>query len=194
MMRTIFASNETANLARGELSGRIEIFSFFPYDRGDCECRTMISAWQRELSTLPENERKQKIRETGHFTCPRSKAGMRRYVLRGSFCNQVMGYVWATDNKLSDWCDFHYTQWTDGEKWYGCLTPNISPIDQTLGLECTCGVDSRDFRANTTLSKVVAESFESRNRIGREFGKQDSKFVLAAVPKSVNFVVPKNVV
>lgn len=113
------------------------------------------------------------------------QAGMRRYEVTCKACGEVMGYCWATDNTLGDWCEFHFTQWKDGKRWHGCMTPHISPVTEQLCLECCCGQDTRDFRANTTLSARVASRIEERNRVGREFGKPDSKFLVRIVSKNV---------
>lgn len=61
--------------------------------------------------------------------------------------------------------------------WQGALTVNISPIDGTLGFECACGVDTRDFRANMTLPSEIRQAKIAITSQGREFGKGNSKFL-----------------
>ena len=70
----------------------------------------------------------------------------------------------------------HYANWTDGEQWFGNFTVNVSPVDQKLGIECTCGVDTRDFRANMTRPPKEAAEREKNNKIGREFGQPNSVY------------------
>lgn len=60
--------------------------------------------------------------------------------------------------------------------WEGALAINISPIDGKLGIECACGQDTRDFRANATLPDEERAKLVKRSMQGRELGKQDSKF------------------
>jgi len=111
------------------------------------------------------------------------KAGMKRYEVICKACKKIMGYCWATDNTLRDWCAFYYVQRNDGKRWHGCMTPHVSPVTEQLCLECCCGQDTRDFRANTTLSAKVAIRVEKRNRAGREFGRPDSKFLTRLVKR-----------
>lgn len=179
MLRAIFASSDTAERMRLAKQKRIDIYSFFPVDRGDCVCAKGISEWQDKLRLLPQNQKDAEIARLGHFQCPRDKTGLQRFEITCNNCGQIQGYCYAKDATLDDFCDFHYVNWTDGKQWYGCLTPNISPITQQLTLECTCGYDTRDFRANQTLSGKVAEQMEKDNREGREFNRRDSKFGVA---------------
>ncbi len=162
----------------------LTIYSFFPIDPGDCECMAMVKEWKDKLLLTPPDKREALVEKTGHLVCPRDKSSMRRYEITCKVCGQVEGYCWATNSTLADFCDFHYVNWTDGELWYGCLTPNISPITQELTLECTCGQDTRDFRANMTLSAKKAIEIERGNSIGRKFGDQKSKFKVMEVRKN----------
>ena len=181
--RRIVASRDVATKMLKAKQDKIEIYSFFPVDPHDCECQSAVQDLKDELAVMSESQRKEKIAEMGHFDCPRDKQGMTRYQIRCKNCKQIMGYVWATDKNMHDWCDFHYSQWTDGAEWYGCLTPNVSPIDGYLGIECTCGMDSRDFRANMTLPGKIAYEIELENKQGRKFGVSDSKYELIPVSK-----------
>lgn len=179
--RIIYASSDIALKMKHLKQKRIDILSFYPNDKGDCVCVKMISEWKDKLMLLPEAQRNSEIAKIKQLRCPRDKTGMQRYAITCRNCGEVQGYCWATDPSLTDFCDFHYVQWTDGEQWFGCFTPNISPITQQLTLECTCGQDTRDFRANQTLSGKVVERLEKESRKGREFNKADSKFAIAQV-------------
>ena len=180
-MRHVFASRETAIVAKRSKNGRVQIYSFFPIDRAVCECQKLAKEFKKELSRLNTNQQKSLMQERQYLECPRDKTGMHRYVISCRNCKEVLGYCWATDPTLKDWCDFHYMQWSDGQEWYGCLTPHISPITEELCLECCCGQDTRDFRANMTLSAETAMEIENRNKIGREFGYANSKFLVRKV-------------
>jgi hypothetical protein len=184
-MRKIFASKEMTKMAKLSSNKRVEVYSFFPVDRANCECQEMIKQWKNELALLPESKRNAKIKETGFLVCPHDKAGMKRYEVSCKNCGEVMGYCWASDSSLTDWCDFHYVEWTNGKQWYGCLTPHVSPITEQLCLECCCGEDTRDFRANVALSPKVAYEIELQNSEGREFGKRNSKFRIRQVEENM---------
>ncbi len=175
-MRKIYASRETSFEAEHSRMKVVKVYGFFPIDRADCVCQKEIIAWKRRLGEASEKERHLLIAQTPHLECTRDKTGMTRYGVFCSMCNQLQGVCWATDPTLKDWCDFHYVQWTKGDYWRGCLTPHISPISQKLLFECTCGQDTRDFRANMTLPQRVAEEKELENAEGRVMGLPDSKF------------------
>ena len=164
---------------------KIEVYSFFPIDRADCDCRDLVKLWKKKLGPLSKEDKQKAITTTKFLVCPKNKAGMRRYKIVCKNCNEIQGYCWASDNTLRDWCDFHYTQWTDGEQWFGCLSPHVSPITEELCLECVCGQDTRDFRANMTLPPKVAYEIESKNKIGRLFGKSSSAFSARVVKVGV---------
>ena len=180
-MRKIYTSRDMATQMSLHKQKRIDVYSFFPVDRADCECQEVIKEWRDKLALMPKEEISQEIAKQEYITCPRDKAGLNRYEITCGSCGEVQGYCWASDETLTDWCDFHYVQWTNGKEWKGCLTPQISPIDESLCLECACGLDSRDFRANMTLPSIVASEKESSNKVGREFGKINSKFKVEKV-------------
>lgn len=178
MLRPIFASRETNEKMKLLHKERIDIYSFFPIDKGDCACASMIKEWKDKLLLMDATKREAELDKVGPLHCPRDTTGMTKYTLTCKNCNEVQGECYATDLSLSDFCDFHYMNWTDGEQWYGCLTPNISPIDQRLTLECMCGYDTRDFRANQTLSAARVEEIETENAHGRDYNQPDSKFLV----------------
>lgn len=181
-MKRIIATSQDVN-TRMKLfkQKQLVVYSFFPIDKGDCVCRNMIYEWKKKMAAMPENKRQEEMERLGNLVCSRDKTFMKRYEIYCAECGDVQGYCWATDETLTDWCDFHYAQWTDGKQWHGCFTPNISPITEQLTLECVCGNDTRDFRANMTLSSKLAQSIEESNKIGREFNSQASKFKVREV-------------
>lgn len=164
---------------------KIEIYSFLPIDRADCPCQPEILKMKGKLAEMPPNKREQFVKDTKVFVCPKNKTGYNRYELECKNCHQILGYCWASTPELLDWFDFHFTQWTDGKFWYGCFTPHISPITQKLCLECTCGQDTRDFRANMTMPSKLSTMIEDSNKVGRDFGKSDSKFEVRQVLANV---------
>lgn len=89
-------------------------------------------------------------------------------------CKEVMGTVYASDKKLTEWCSFRYKCWHDKKSWHGCRTPNVSPMTGRLRVECCCGQDTREFFGKET-------ELEVRNAIGRSWGKRNSKFKLEEV-------------
>lgn len=185
MKRIIYASQETRFKVDQTPGKKLGIYSFFPADKSDCVCQKEIREIKEKLATLNEEQRHLLVQGRRILECKRPKAGASRYKVTCPNCGEVVGYCWATDNTLKDWFDFHYVQWTDGERWYGCLTPQISPIDEKLCLECCCGWDTRDFRANMTLPHKIAMVYEEDNKVGREFGRSDSKFKVSKVGKDV---------
>ncbi len=179
--RRILASRDIATKMLRTAQKKVQVYSFFPVDKASCVCHAMIHEWKEKLSMLPRELKEAELAKQAHLECPKDKTNMDRYEITCSGCGQVQGYCYATDETLKDWCDFHYVQWTDGKEWFGNLTPNISPIDETLGLECTCGVDTRDMRGNMTLPVMMAHDLEKDNRRGREFGQATSKFKVRKV-------------
>ena len=183
--RSIFASAETNKVARSSKDKIVKVYSFFPIDRAGCECAKLVFEWNRKMGGSTPAERKRLVEQLPYLVCPKNKSNMHRYEVVCRACSEVQGYCWATDASLNDWCDFHYVQWSDGIKWRGCFTPHISPVTQTLAFECCCGQDTRDFRANMTVSQRRAEAIEAKNAIGREFNKKDSKFIVRKVRNKV---------
>lgn len=180
---------ETKMLLKGQ--NEIRIYSFFPIDRAGCACKTAIKEWKDSISLMPPHLREGEINKHGFIECPQDKTKMNRYKITCGGCGMVQGYCWASDETLKDWCDFHYVQWTDGKQWYGCFTPQVSPIDETLCLECACGVDTRDIRANMTLPGKTAFEMEEKNKIGRGFGTEQSKFEVEKVRANVSITFNK---
>jgi len=184
-MRKINASKETFYLAKKSPNNKIQVYSFFPIDRATCSCAELIKEWKQKLIPLNEEQRRNAVNKKKFLTCPRDKTNLNRYKISCKACKETLGYCYASDSTLTDWCDFHYVQWTDGITWRGCLTPHISPITEKLCLECCCGKDTRDFRANMTLSPKKVDMIESINKVGREFGSRKSKFSVRKVASNM---------
>lgn len=151
------------------------IYSFFPCDRYDCECQKVLKDIKNTFSTMtPKQVAEYKFR-TEFIRCPRDKSGMNKYRIFCAQCDEVVGECYATDETLSDFCDFHYIVSHDGEHWCGALTPQLSPIDQKIGIECCCGNDTRDFRNNDNLSDRMRKKLVTDKLKFRKFGFKGDK-------------------
>lgn len=167
--RSVSASKEAS--VRVDKKGTIKILSDNPVDRSNCKC-------VKEIIKKKKNDTKKAIR------CPRrNEPDLKKYSIYCSNCEAKVAEVYAKDKSMSDWADLHYYVECKKNKiktytWRGAMAINISPIDEKLGIECTCGNDTRDFRANTTMPSALVQPVIEENMKGREFGKEDSKFYL----------------
>lgn len=152
-----------------------KVYGFFPIDKSDCECASVIQDIKNKLSLLNEQKQRDLKYEMEVLRCPRDKSGMSKFKISCNNCGADLAECWATDETLVDYCDLHYISYHDGEYWQGALGVNISPIDLKIGFECCCGEDTRDFRLKTNVPDDVKKEKE-KNLQGREFGKKDSKF------------------
>jgi hypothetical protein len=141
------------------------IVGFLPADKPNCRCANLVLNEKKKMSLMTDVQRRVYVAQKKVINCPRhTEKDMSKYKIVCKNCGELLGYVHATDTKLTDWCNFHYVVSTDGKEWFGGLTPNINPTDKKLGIECSCGVDTRNPKAN-----------------GRDFGKKDSVFKLERV-------------
>jgi len=85
------------------------IYSFFPIDKHDCECRGEVNHVKTLLSGMNEKQRHDYKRKIGHIVCPKSKkAGFKRYQIVCANCGETVAFVSAKDALLTEWCDLHY--------------------------------------------------------------------------------------
>lgn len=152
------------------------IYSFYPVDRHDCPCQKTIQEFNYGLDKLSFEEVGAVRLKTEYIRCPRDKTGMTKFKLYCTYCGELVGECYATDNTLKDFCDFHYVSTHNGEYWQGVLGVNMSPIDGMIGIECCCGNDTRDFRANNTLDPNAKKQKMLETSIGREYGKKTSGY------------------
>ena len=138
-----------------------------PADKSDCSCQKLIRKMLDEVG---------KGSKPYYIQCDRKSVGYKHYEIICNNCGHTLARCWAKDETLKDYFDLHYVCSTDGENWYGAMSLNLSPIDAKIGLECSCGQDTRDFRANTTLPSKKLKDKISANAIGKDFAKADSKF------------------
>ncbi len=212
-MRKVSASREEVqSLLDKGIKERL-IYSFFPADRSNCVCQPEIQSLKNKFSAMHPKDIEAFKNRMGTFECPRDKINLKRFNVYCNNCGVLLGSCWASDESLTDWCDFHYICGSNlvekevvtlkryegkplkkgnkygptkvkkvitkaiGGYWEGALGVNISPIDEKLGLECCCGVDTRDFRANMTLEEDIRKRIIEKNSKGQEFGKLDSAFL-----------------
>lgn len=149
------------------------IVGFFPVDPHDCDCRFKIDEYKAKFAEMNKAQRK------GRLVCPKDRKGYNPYKVICTSCDAVLAHLWSKTKRVTtDWCDLHYICEYDKDKWTGAKSVHISPVDGQLCFECTCGVDSRDFRANSSLPPQKALSIEKANAKGRAFGYRNSKFRL----------------
>lgn len=165
-MRKVSVSLEAIKKLKNKAKRVIK--SNLPIDRYDCIC-------QKEITRIKKTPSK-----PAYLECPRDRTGMEKYEIICAICKSKIAELYATDVTLTDWCDLHYFCEHDSKEWKGCMAVNISPIDGKLGFECTCGNDTRDFRANTTLKPKDLAAKIKETEVGREFTK-DSKFLVRKV-------------
>lgn len=65
--------------------------------------------------------------------------------------------------------------------WHGALGVNLSPIDGMIGIECCCGNDTRDFRANNTLIPELKKKKMEETSYGRDYGQKISRYKLVPI-------------
>ena len=178
---TAISPDEMRRIGKMKKGQRRRIISFFPVDRYDCACLPIVSDFKLRMPQMSEADRSETVRKIGYLRCPGHKrVGMRPYEVSCGKCKATVAYCYATDPSLSDWCDLHYVCEHDGKRWYGARTVNISPVDGKLSFECCCGNDTRDFRANRQLPEKITRRIEEKNRVGRELGKHNSRFIVLA--------------
>lgn len=110
------------------------------------------------------------------FIKDKQELGYKKYNVFCTTCGDKVGYCWAKDDTLKEWCDFHYVCKHDKKMWYGCLAANVSPIDGSLGFECACGEDTRDFRASKTLPPIQKQLMSEYSTKHRGFAHGNAKF------------------
>jgi hypothetical protein len=147
-------------------------YGLTPVDPYGCSCQKLIKKMYKSVA-----EGKKPCR----VDCDRDKRGMNQYKIVCANCKEAVGIVYATDITLSDYCDLHYSCETDGDNWFGAMAMQLSPIDGAIGIECACGQDTRDFRANTTLSTEDMDKLQKEADKGKVFGKKDSKFYIERI-------------
>ena len=207
-MRASISNETTQRLIAGEKVGEN---SFFPIDQRDCACDSIKRDWVMKFSKMIPEEIKAAKKENGPIRCPKSlEEGYKKYQIICAICGDLIGNVYLKDKDINSWCDLHYINEAKlvtrkeifhiekinkkgikklvpikkdvqfGE-WHGCMSPSISPLDGLLGFECACGNDTRDFRAKNNLTGFQLQTKLKENMIGREFFKDDSKFILKEI-------------
>lgn len=156
---------ETLNLKERVIS------NILPICKSDCGC-------QKEISQIKKNNIPMKYVECNN---PRKKQ-MKKYLIVSKKSGDEVATVYAIDNTLKDWLDCRYISWHDDKSWHGCLSVQVSPIDESLGFECVDLTDTRDFRV-----KAIGDSEEIKKRIKnvghRQFNLADSLYEVTEIKK-----------
>jgi hypothetical protein len=134
----------------------------------------------REMTLMSAVDRERFI-DKGPIDFVVDKDGRQKYELYCSGCGEKVAYVWARNEKLDDWCDLHYLCSYNKESWKGALAINVSPIDGKIGIECACGEDTRDHRANKTLPPIAKRLMIEYSMKHRDFGDSNSRFAAIAI-------------
>lgn len=180
------ASTETKLVTQVE-KGPVKVFGFYPIDPPhETGAHRHVTDWKNKLARMTQRARVGRMSEMQQLPTTADVSGKSKYEIACTNCGAIQGYLMAFDDRLNGWCDFHYTQWSDGDYWYGCLTPHVSPIDGTLCLLCCCGQDTRDFRANMSIGQRRASLIEESNQKGRQWGSADAKFVARLVTGTIH--------
>lgn len=132
----------------------------------------------REMAMMTPIERARFTEKPIDFVA--DKENRKKYDIICTRCGEKVAYVWADNDKLENWCDLHYLCWYDKTTWYGARAINVSPIDGRLGIECSCGEDTRDFRAARGIPPVQRELLVNYILKHRDFGVPTSKYVAIA--------------
>lgn len=133
----------------------------------------------RELAHMHPKERMRYLREHTpiDFVEDKQAKGYHQYNITCVNCGDQVAVVWAKDDTLKDWCDLHYMCEHDKNTWRGAMAVNVSPIDGLVGFECACGEDTRDFRANKELPRVMKQLMIEYSNTHRGFGHAKAGFV-----------------
>ncbi len=105
------------------------------------------------------------------------KGTRKKYWIVCARCGDKVAYVWAENEKLDNWCDLHYYCWYTKTTWRGARAINVSPIDGKLGVECSCGEDTRDFRCAKGMSPIQKSLMIDYTQNHRDFGLPTSSFI-----------------
>lgn len=159
------------------------VYSFFPCDHWKCDCQAAIMDIKTRFSQMSPKQIEEFKSKTKVVRCKKGDKKT-RYEIKCNSCKSIVAECAADNDKLENWCDLHYiaTSYIEkgkGEvrsKWKGALAVNVSPIDGKIGIECCCGVDTRDFRANSTLEGKELKRRIEDSLVGRLFEEEDSKF------------------
>src|SRR3990167_6808122 len=73
MKRVIFASSVMADRLKAAKQKKLSIYSFFPIDRGNCECVKLVSEWKDRFMLMHPKNKEDEILRVGHLVCPKDK-------------------------------------------------------------------------------------------------------------------------
>lgn len=88
------------------VNGKRRIVSFIPVDKFDCDCFASRSDWAEKISKMKVEDRKIMQSQGKVFDCPRAK-GKKKFAIYCT-CGDLLAYVHADDDNLTNWCNLHY--------------------------------------------------------------------------------------
>lgn len=173
-------SLDSLKVLERENKERREVVSFIPINPPNIEREFVMQKADtlKMMATMKLQDRIAFMEKSGPIDYVKKKGtGFKKYFVRCGSCGDMNAWVWAMDETLEKWCDLHYVFWHDKDHWHGCLAVNVSPIDRRLGFECACGEDTRDFRANKSLPRVVRSLLIDYSSKHRGFNHPHAKFI-----------------
>lgn len=126
---------------------------------------------------LMSKEEKDKFMKSKPLDFVEDKTGYRLYDIFCVTCSEKVATVWSKDESLKDWVDLHYICSYDQVEWSGCMAVSVSPIDGSLGFECVCGEDTRDFRVKKGMPPIQKQLMIEYSLKHREFNTLNSRFI-----------------
>lgn len=176
-LRTITPSEEAINKL-GEYQTKKTIISKFPINPVAIERLIAVKKTKllRELAMMNAAE-KLDFMAGAPIDLVEEKGKRQKFFITCVRCGEQVGYCYANNEALEGWCDLHYICWYDKKSWHGCMAVNVSPTDESLGFECACGEDTRDFRDNKNLPPIQKRLMIEYGQQHRDFGKKTSRFL-----------------
>jgi len=153
-LRTIAPSKEMQSKLTKHTK-RQTVISKFPINsvRIEALIQKKKNKLMREVALMNAAERADFVAE-GPIDFVEEKGSRKKFFINCTRCGEKVGYCWANNEALEEWVDLHYICWYDKKSWHGAMAVNVSRIDGSLGFECACGEDTRDFRGNRTLPPI----------------------------------------
>ena len=127
-------SPETETFMKLKKLKKLEFLSYHPHDLPKCVCEPLVKDYQFQASK--PNFKPFRI------TCPKSKDILyKQHQIFCGKCSETVGYLYTRNAKtaFTDFCDFHYYNYAEGGRWFGCRTAQISPVDLVLRFEVWLG-------------------------------------------------------
>jgi len=141
----------------------------------ESQIRMLKSSILREMAMMSPRDRMLFAEVPIDFV--NDKENRKKYWITCGRCGDHVAYVWANNEKLENWCDLHYVCWYSKTTWRGARAVNISPVDGKLGIECSCGEDTRDWRCAKNVAPIQKSLMIDYTQNHRDFGLPTSTFI-----------------